>query len=352
MAGNERIAVYGAGAVGAYVGGYMTREGHDVTLIDPWAEHVARMRDPGLELSGLTEPENFSVVCKAVVDAELPQPGEIGPFDIIFICVKSFDTEAAAKRMKPYLAEGGFMVSLQNGINEGTIAEVVGADRTVGCIASAISVSMWEPGAVRRNVKLGGKEHTVFRAGELDGRVTPRVERVAEILASIDSAKVTTTLMGERWSKLIVNCMRNPISAASGMASNACDTDDHIRRLGIRIGAEAVVVAQAEGHPLEKLLGMPPEQVLAAGQGDAEAMAACDKKLLDDRAKRSDEQRPSMAQDMVKGRKTEIDFLNGFVVRTARQHGIAVPANEGIVAAIRKIEAGEAKPSPDLLAAI
>ena len=254
--------------------------------------------------------------------------------------------------MQPYLAEGGFMVSLQNGINEGTIADVVGRDRTVGCIASAISVSMWEPGAVRRNVKLGGKEHVVFRAGELDGSVTPRVEKVSEILASVDSSKVTTTLMGERWSKLIVNCMRNPISAASGMASNACDTDDHIRRLGIRIGAEAVQVATAEGHPLEKLLGMPPEQVLAAGQGDAAALAACDTSLLDGRAKRSDQQRPSMAQDMVKGRPTEIDYLNGFIVATAKAHGIAVPANEGIVAVIKRIEAGEIEPSPETLAGI
>ncbi|MCF3628747.1 2-dehydropantoate 2-reductase [Thalassospiraceae bacterium LMO-SO8] len=352
MAGTERIAVYGAGAVGAYVGGYMTRDGRDVTLIDPWAEHVALMRDPGLKLSGLTEPENFTVVCNAVLDRDLPPPGKIGPFDVIFICVKSFDTEAAAKRMLPYLADGGFMVSLQNGINEGTIAGVVGAERTVGCIASSISVSMWEPGAVRRNVKLGGKEHVVFRAGELDGSVTPRVERIAEILSSVDSSKVTTTLMGERWSKLIVNCMRNPISAASGMASNACDTDDHIRRLGIRIGAEAVEVAMAEGHPLEKLLGMTPEQVLAAGKGDADAMAACDKSLLDGRAKRSDQQRPSMAQDMVKGRPTEIDFLNGFVALKAKAHGIAVPANEGIVAAIKRIEAGEIEPSPDALAGI
>ncbi len=352
MAGEDRIAVYGAGAVGAYVGGYMTRDGRDVTLIDPWEEHVNLMRDPGLKLSGLTEPENFTVKCNAILDGDLPPPGKVGPFDVIFICVKSFDTEAAAKRMQPYLADGGFMVSLQNGINEETIAKVVGHDRTVGCIASAISVSMWEPGAVRRNVKLGGTEHTVFRAGELDGSVTPRVEKIAEILSSVDSAKVTTTLMGERWSKLIVNCMRNPISAASGMASNACDTDDHIRHLGIRIGSEAVAVAKAEGHPLEKLLGMPPEQVLAAGQGDAEAMAACDKKLLDDRAKRSDQQRPSMAQDMVKGRKTEIDYLNGFVVLKAKNHGIAVPANEGIVTAIKRIEAGELKPGPEILSAV
>ena len=352
MSGEERIAVFGAGAVGAYVGGYMTRDGRDVTLIDPWEEHVNLMRDPGLKLSGLTEPENFTVKCNAVLESALPPPGELGPFDVIFICVKSFDTAAAAERMKPYLSEDGFMVSLQNGINEETIAAVVGKERTVGCIASMISVSMWEPGAVRRNVKLGGQDHVVFRAGELDGSETDRVTKVAEMLSSVDSSMVTTTLMGERWTKLVTNCMRNPVSAACGLATNACDSDDHIRRLALRIGGEAVAVAKAEGYPLSKISGMDPEVLFRAGQGDEGALAACERVLLDARAKRSDAQRPSMGQDMVKGRPTEIDFINGFVVRKAKDHGIAVPANEGIVQTIKRIEAGEIEANPEAVAGI
>lgn len=352
MAG-ERIAVFGAGALGGYVGGYLTRAGRDVTLIDPWAEHVDRMGDPGLQLSGLTEPENFTVKCKAVLLDDLPAPGGIGPFDIIFIAVKSFDTKPAAERMKPYLAApDGFMASLQNGINEPVIAAVAGRERTLGVIASQISVALWEAGKVQRNVKLGGATHTVFRVGELDGRVTERATRVAAMLADIDSSKVTETLMDERWSKLVANCMRNPVSAATGLGSNACDTDDHIRRLGIRIAAEAIAVARAEGYTVEKILGISPDLLQAAGQGDAAALAACDRSLLEGRARRSDAQRPSMGQDMVKRRKTEIDFLNGLVVETARRHGIPVPANEGIVRAIKRIEAGEIQPSPEAVAGI
>ena len=90
MAG-ERIAVFGAGAVGAYVGGYMCRDGLDVTLIDPWVEHVNRMNAEGLALSGLTAPENFTVHPKAILVDDLE--GE-APFDIIFICTKSFHTTA------------------------------------------------------------------------------------------------------------------------------------------------------------------------------------------------------------------------------------------------------------------
>ncbi|MEK9671349.1 MAG: 2-dehydropantoate 2-reductase [Rhodospirillaceae bacterium] len=347
---SERIAIFGAGAVGAYVGGYLTHAGRDVTLIDPWKVHVEKMNTEGLVLSGLTEPENFTVKPRAILVDDLKGGA---PFDIIFICTKSFNTENAAKTMKPYIAEpNGFMVSLQNSINEPTIASVVGEARTIGCIASQISVSMWEPGAVRRNVALGGDKHVVFRVGELDGRVTDRVKHVSEILSDIDSSKVTETLMGERWSKLCVNCMRNPVSGASGLATNDCDRNDHIRGLAIRIAAEAVAVATAEGHPLEKISGISPELLLRAGQGDADAFKQCEDIMIAGIARRSDAQRPSMAQDIGKGMRTEIDYINGTVVEAGKKHGIPTPANAAIVFAVKKVEAKEAEPSPDLVMGI
>lgn len=346
----QRIAIFGAGAVGAYTGGYLTRDGQDVTLIDPWEDHVAKMNRDGLTLTGLTKPENFTVKPRAILVNALE--GE-APFDIVFICTKSFDTENAARTMLPYLAEpDGFMVSLQNSINEPTIASVVGEARTVGCIASQISVSMWEAGAVRRNVALGGDKHVVFRVGELDGRVTPRVEDVAKMLSCIDSSKVTETLMGERWSKLCTNCMRNPVSGASGLATNDCDRDDHIRGLAIRIAGEAIAVAKAEGHPLNKVSGIDPELLYRAGQGDAGAFKQCEDAMIEAMARRSDAQRPSMAQDIGKGMRTEIEYINGMIVRTALKHGIPTPANAAIVEAVKRIEAGEVKPSPDLIADI
>ncbi len=345
--GSERIAIFGAGAVGAHVGGYLCREGANVTLIDPWADHVNKMNADGLKLTGLTEAECFTVRPKAVLLDDLPAPGDIGPFDIVFICTKSAQTKQAARTMLPHLAApDGFMVSLQNSINEPTIAEVAAPERTVGCIASQISVSMWEAGAVRRNVKLGGDEHTVFRVGELDGRVTERVRRVAELLSTVDSAKVTATLMGERWSKLCTNCLRNPVSAATGLATNDCDRDDALRGLAIRLGAEAVAVARAEGHTLNRISKIDPDLLYAAGQGDAAAFKACEDILLAGAERRSDLQRPSMAQDIGKGLKTEIDHINGLVVRVGTTHGIPTPANAAIVEVVKRIEAGEIAPSP------
>lgn len=349
MSENKRIGIFGCGALGGYVGGYLTRTGHDVTMIDPWAEHVANMRNPGLRLEGMTDPENFEIKTNAVLTDELATLNGMPPFDVIFIAVKSFDTDDAIHLIAPYLADDGFAVSLQNGINEDKIAAVVGRDRTIGCIASTIAVSLPAPGHIKRMVKLGGAAHTVFRVGELDGRVTDRVTRVADMLSVIDSSMVTENLMGERWSKLITNAMRNPVAAARDQGSNQNDRDPHVRSLAIRIAAEAIQVANAEGADLVKITGVDPELLLAAGTGDEVAYETVTEKFFAAMERRSDTQRPSMSQDITKGRKTEIDQLNGFVVERAKQHGIATPVNEAIISVIKRIENGEISASPDNL---
>src|SRR5260370_4379362 len=115
-------------------------------------------------------------------------------------------------------------------INEERIAAIVGWGRVVGAIAATISVDLTEAGHIRRTVPKGGAAHTVFRVGEVHGRVTSRAEHLVEMIAGIDSVKVTTNLWGERWSKLCVNGMRNGVSAATGLAGNAGDRNDALRR--------------------------------------------------------------------------------------------------------------------------
>ncbi|MCB1547284.1 MAG: 2-dehydropantoate 2-reductase [Hyphomicrobiaceae bacterium] len=350
--GKKRIAIVGAGAVGAHVGGYLTRNGKDVTLIDPWPEHVEVMRTRGLTLTGLTPPECFTVNCRAIHVTELQAATRKGLFDIAFVSTKSYDTIWATAMIKEYLAPNAFVVSLQNAINEERIAGVVGWGKTVGCIASTISVELREAGHVYRNVQLGGARHTVFRVGEVHGRKTPRVEEVAAMLACVDSVKVTDNLWGERWTKLGVNCMRNPVSAATGRGGNANDRDPVTRRLAIRLAGEAVRIGKAHGYQLEKMYGMEPELLMAAEGGDKSAMETCESIMLEATKFRNDEQRPSMGQDILKGRRTEIDYLNGMVVAKAAELGLKVPANEGIAAVVRRVERGEVAPSPELVSGI
>jgi len=139
---NERILIIGAGAVGAYVGGYFARAGRDVILADPWPAHVEHMQAHGLRLEGMTEPECFESKPRAMHFTDLQSLSKEKPADIAFICVKSYDTPWAAALAKTYLAPDGFMVSLQNGINEDAIADVIGWNKVIGCIASKIVVEL------------------------------------------------------------------------------------------------------------------------------------------------------------------------------------------------------------------
>src|SRR5712691_56104 len=163
----ERIVMLGGGAVGGYVGGHLALHGHDVTLIDFWSEHLDAIRKNGLELSGMTPEERQVSHPKTMHLHEVASLAKQAPVDIAFICVKSYDTEWMTQLIKPYLAPGGYVVSLQNCINEERIAAIVGWGRTLGCIASRISVDLYAPGHIRRTVPLGGAAHTVFRLGEV-----------------------------------------------------------------------------------------------------------------------------------------------------------------------------------------
>jgi 2-dehydropantoate 2-reductase len=349
-----RIAVIGAGAVGGYVGGHLFRLGHDVTLVDPWPAHVEAIRAHGLNLYGMTEEECCTVQVPTMHLTELQSLSKQRPVDIAIVSVKSYDTEWATTMIRQYLAPAGYVVSLQNCINEERIAAIVGWGRVVGCIAATISVDLYEAGHIRRTVPKGGAAHAVFRLGEVHGRVTPRAEALAEMIAGIDSVRVTTNLWGERWSKLCVNGMRNGISAATGLAGNEADRIDPIRRFSIRLGGQAVRVGQSLGYKLESIGKMDPERLALASEGDPRAMEEIDAVILatSNSGARSDLQRPSMGQDMLKGRRTEIDFMNGFIAAKGAEIGRPASAHAALTEAVRKVERGEVPARPENVIAL
>jgi 2-dehydropantoate 2-reductase len=351
----KRIAFVGAGAVGGYVGGYLAQLGHDVTLIDPWPEHIETIRRDGLQLYGLTPEERLTVTtAKTMHLTELHDMAKQRPIDIAFISVKSYDTEWATMLIRPYLAPTGYVVSLQNCINEERIAAIVGWGRTMGCIAARISVDLYAPGHIRRTVPLGGAAHTVFRLGEVHGRLTKRTEQLAELIGAIDSVKATTNLWGERWSKLCVNGMRNPVSAATGLSGNDMDRDAAIRHFSIRLGGEAVRIGQALGYELEHIGNLDPDRLALAAEGDRSALAEVEAAMIagSNTGTRSDLQRPSMGQDMLKGRRTEIDYLNGFIVEKGKTIGRPAAANAALTEIVKRVEQGEIPARPENIPAL
>jgi 2-dehydropantoate 2-reductase len=343
----NRIAIIGAGAVGGYAGAHMAQAGEDVTFVDMWPENVEAMRARGLRISHLRDVPEFTVPVRAMHLTELQGVSKERPFDIAFICVKSYDTAWAALMVKQYLAPGGFCVSLQNGMNEETIAGILGWGRTLGAIASSITVDLCEPGHVRRAAGKSGASHTVFRVGEVHGRLTGRVQEVARLTALADSTQVTSNLWGERWSKLVTNAMANGLSACTGLVSRDILLDDALRAFTARLGAEAIRTGQALGYSLEEVHHLDPELIARAGEGDPEARRAYDEhRLAEARKPGGGAHRPSMGQDMVKGRRTEIEFLNGFIVDRAQGIGLATPANAALTDIVRRVERGELAPGP------
>jgi 2-dehydropantoate 2-reductase len=347
----KKIAFVGAGALGGYVGGWFAQQGLDVTLIDPWPEHIEAIRARGLELDGLTPEEKLVVRSAKTLHLTEVQSLAKQPVDIAFISVKAYDTAWAAALIKPYLSAEGYMVSLQNCMNEETIAGVAGWGRTLGVVASLISVDLFEKGRIRRTIAKGGEKHTVFRVGEPHGRVTPRVEELVGWFAQIDSAKATTNLWGERWSKLVQNAMSNGVSAATGMNSSDCTRDDAIRRFQIRLAGEGIRVGQALGYRMESIRGLDPERIARANEGDAAALPEVEAAMMPKAGAnpRADIQRPSMAQDILKGRRTEIDAMNGFIAAKGAEAGVPAPANARLAAIVTRVERGELQPSPGLL---
>ena len=350
----KRIAVVGTGALGGYVGGYLANAGLDVTLIDFWPENIETIRRNGLELDGVTPEEKFTVKnAKTMHLTEMQDLSRQKPIDIAFVSMKSYDTEWATQLIKQYLSPDGYVVSLQNCLNEERIAGVVGWGKTVGMVASLISVDMYEAGKIRRTIAKGGDKHTVFRVGEVHGRITKRVEELREMVGMIDSAKATTNLWGERWSKLCQNGMKNGVSAATGMTGIDCDRNDAVRRFSIKLGGEAVRVGQALGYQIEKIGKFEPETLARAAEGDKAALDEVEAILRPgsntNPNPRADIQRPSMAQDIIKGRRTEIEFMNGYVAERGNYIGMPAPTHARLTEIVKKVERKELKPSAALL---
>ena len=336
---SDRIGIMGAGAVGSYVGAFLARKGQDVTLIDMWPEHVDAIRNQGLRASGSQGDFTVPVPAMHLTDAQNIQE----PFDYAIISVKSYDTEWATHFIKRYVKPEGFFISLQNCWNDPVIGDIVGSDRAVGCVASHIEVALWEPGHVMRGGSVGRDSgHHVFRIGEQDGRITPRVEHLAQLLNNIDGAYATDNLWGERWSKLSLNCMGNGISAMTELGSQEMAQDPRCRLIRIHLAKEAAMVGLALGLDVVNLNSNPASMWAEANRGDVF-------EELDDYMSTQGGRvnwLASMAQDVRKGRRSEIDEMNGFVSHKGREVLVSTPFNDAIIDAMHDIDDGSLKPDP------
>ncbi len=331
----SRIGIIGAGAIGCVVGGLLTRAGRDVTLIDQWPEHVDTMRKHGLRLSGTCGDHIVKVKALHLHEAQ----GISEPFDAVFIAVKSYDTEWATALGVAYLKRpDGLVVDFQNGINDERVGAVAGRERTLGCVIT-IGAGMYEPGHAMRtdSASLG------FKIGELDGKDTPRARELTELMSAVAGAKITTNLFGERWSKLALNCMANPLAGLSGLGTGEVRTEPGPRRIAVYLGAEVVRVGRAAGYEVEPILRIAAQRFVDAAEGRGLAEVEAD--ISRDAVGRAGG-RPSLLQDVMRRRRTEIDYLNGYVVAQGRRLGVETPFNEKVVELFHRRPIGTLEPDP------
>jgi 2-dehydropantoate 2-reductase len=335
-----KLLFVGAGAIGSYLGAFLSRAGHDVTLVDPWAEQVEAIRQRGIAVTGPHEP--FEARPRAVhlhEAARLPHD-----HDIAFVAMKVYDTAWATQLALRHLAPDGHVVAAQNCWPDPIVAARAGAGRALGLVMSKIGVALWKTGQVERGMEPGrDRGHDVFRVGEHDGRVTPRATALAQMLSVIDGAQATDNLWGERWSKLSANAMSNPVQAMSGLGSLEILSSEVGRAITIHLAAEAAQVGFALGLRVPKFNGATAEDWADA---DRPATREALDRMLTPAGGPARNWRASMAQDMAKGRPTEIDFMNGYVVAQGRDRGIATPVHAAVVDVMHEVEAGARPAEP------
>jgi 2-dehydropantoate 2-reductase len=332
---DKTIAVLGTGANGSCAAADLTNAGHHVTLIDQWPAHVEAMRAHGLKIAMPDRELHVSVNAHHLCDVCTLNRS----FDIVFLAMKAYDTRWACEFIKPYLKSDSIVVGLQNAMTADAIAEVVGPTRTVGCVVE-LSSELFTPGAVRRNTP---PEKSWFGLGSLDGAAADRLPEIAALLRHVGRVSITEDVRSAKWMKLVVNTMCLAPFAIMGSSMGDAAKLPGMRDLFLRVGAEALDLGEAFGYRIEPIFGLTPEDMRATNR----PLEKMFDKLATDLAGRNE--RNCVLQDMLKGRYSEVDLINGLVVEECERLGRAAPANTMIVALAREIQHGRLQPSPENL---
>lgn len=321
---DKPITIVGAGAIGGTIGAYLDDAGYDVTLVDSALEHVAAIRERGLRITGVREEQTFHP--KVILPQELE-----GPLEATFLCVKGHFTGAAMDRIAPLLAPEGYVLSLQNGLNEVLIAERVGTERTVGAFVH-FGADLLEPGLIQL-----GYEETIH-VGETDGKITPRVEALREALEHAMPTSVTDNIWGFLWGKLVFGALGFLVSTVDAPVAEVID-DQLGRRLCRAVCAEAYLVARTQVDRIEPIGKFEPQK-FAPGD-DMEPRADETLSALADSWRNSIKQHMGIWRDLkVKKRKTEVDMQVAQIVATGREQGVPTPVNAAVLDIVHEIEGG------------
>lgn len=316
-----RMIVIGTGPIGGIIGGRLARAGNDMSFVDVDKEHVAAIREKGLQVDVPDGPFNAKI--------NIVLPDEIqGKYDIGFIAVRSNYTPDALMTVMPHLADDGLLVSLQNGINPPLLEEKVGPDRTVGA-AIRMGCQKLAPGHVQTAIR--GHLHV----GHLHGRTTPELERLNALLDSVIPSEISDNILGVLWSKLTYTCLGYYGSLADASLATGC-ADEASRRVLSDFFAEVVAVGTAAGARFIRLAEYNPPDFHPALPFE-KRLAAVDEMA---RAWKLDDRKGPLRQ-IQKGIKTEVDFTLAHVVREGERLKMPTPLCRSVLEMIHQLETGK-----------
>jgi 2-dehydropantoate 2-reductase len=325
----KKIAVLGTGANGSCTAADLTRAGHDVVLIDQWPAHVEAMRKDGLRIQ--MPEEELHLPVRAYHLCEVCTLNQ--KFDIVLLMTKAYDARWMAEFIKPYLADDGLLVGVQNSMTVDDLTEIVGPKRTIGCVVE-LSSEVYTPGLVLRNTP---PKRTWFAIGSLDPATDHWLPEIEAILKDVGKVSISNNIQSAKWMKVVVNCMTMGVKSMMGMTSGEIFQIPGVREMMLRSGEEALAAGQALGYKIEPIIGLRPEDA----QGSNRFLENLLDKMTVDVGPTA---KNAMLQDHIKGRRTEIDDINGLVVDESRRLGLRTPVNDVLVVINRRITAGELKP--------
>lgn len=322
---HERILIEGIGGIGGVVAARMLQAGYNPTLVTGNPAITAAINGSGLRI--ITSQSSVTVPAQAYTSLQEIPAGE--PFDAAYLIMKTGTVLDAARSSLAWLKPDGYVVTLQNGIVEDAVAEIVGSGRVVGGVIAWNGV-MHSAGVYEKT----SPGNTFI--GELDGSLTPRLDNIKAVLQTASPVVVSRNIRGALWSKLAINCTITTIGALTGDLLGDMMRDRRVRRIFIRTYGEVVEVAEAQGIQLERIAANP--KALYAPR-DAGMFTIFFKEVLARLvAMKYGKVKSSSLQSLERGRKTEIDTLNGYVVREAQRVGVPVPVNTALTDMTREIE--------------
>ena len=324
------VLVVGAGAIGGVTAAKMTGEVDRVVVLDANEEHVERMSGEGLLVDDLGEERRVRL------EAHADPTGLEGPFDFALITLKAPHLESALGSLLD-LGLANTFVSLGNGLVQERVAGIVGEERLIWGTVEWGATNLG-PGHLARTTR------GPFIIGEPDGSVRDRTRQLAGALRVVDEARVTENIRGQVWSKLLVNSAFSGLGAISGLLYREVLEDSDGREAALAVWREGYDVGMAQNLELEDVLGVPAESLVVRGPADRQRA----EEALGVAMEQAGATKASMLQDLERGLKTEVDVINGAVVRKGREHGVETPLNARVVELMHAMERGERHPGRDV----